>query len=842
MKKLLFCIIALLAGASTFAQYTPASQMEQLDRGLVALPASSGSGNFVSWRLFGTDDVTKTKFNLLRNGKQIKAGLTVTNYKDAGGTSSSEYQVVTLVDGVAQDTSKVAKAWDKVWLKIPLDRPAAGKTKPYTTTIDKNTVSFPDGQDYTYSPNDCSVGDVDGDGEYEIFVKWDPSNSKDNSQNGVTGNVIIDCYKLDGTKLWRIDLGKNIRAGAHYTQFQVYDYDGDGRAELMCKTAPGSIDGQGKYVNQAATDATIKAASNTKDWVSEGAGRINGGHEYLTVFRGLTGEAIHTVAYYPNRNAKAELSEAAGDFNWGGSNKNDKGSYGNRGERYLAATAYLDGPDQRPSGIFCRGYYTYAYVWAVDFDGQQLRTKWLHRSDETTKYSVVTYDANGNTSTKSFSGLKSTSGGGSATMYGNGNHNLTIGDVDGDGCDEIIWGSAALDNDGRLLYATGFGHGDAIHMGKMIPGRNGMQVFQVHEEKGTYAWDLHDAATGKIIYKGGPEGVDNGRGMAAQLSATTKDWWFSSASERQQRSAATGEVASTANGSVNFRLYWDGSLQDALLDGSTLDKYDDANSKFNRLTTFYNLGPGSTCNGSKNTPNLSGDILGDWREELILYSVGDDETYLGVYSTNIETTYAVPTLMHDHTYRMAICWQNSAYNQPPHLGYNLAEEMAPHFVDAQMDIMATVGDSVKVVIQGANAKSIAITKSILPDGTSKFYNVPTGFTKVIDNTALTATIAGVPEMEGDYQIVLQLMGKDGKEKVVDTLVIHAIAPEPTIIMGDVNADKLIDVADVVGIVNYILGEPAEDFVEMAADVNGDGKIDIDDIVALVNIILDAKEE
>ena len=198
--------------------------------------------------------------------------------------------------------------------------------------------------------------------------------------------------------------------------------------------------------------------------------------------------------------------------------------------------------------------------------------------------------------------------------------------------------------------------------------------------------------------------------------------------------------------------------------------------------------------------------------------------------------------MHDHTYRMAICWQNSAYNQPPHLGYNLAEEMAPHFVDAQMDIMATVGDSVKVVIQGANAKSIAITKSILPDGTSKFYNVPTGFTKVIDNTALTATIAGVPEMEGDYQIVLQLMGKDGKEKVVDTLVIHAIAPEPTIIMGDVNADKLIDVADVVGIVNYILGEPAEDFVEMAADVNGDGKIDIDDIVALVNIILDAKEE
>ena len=817
MNKLLFCIVTLLAGVSAHAQYTPASQMERLDRGVVALPASSGSGNFVSWRLFGTDDAAKTKFNLLRNGKQIKAGLTVTNYKDAGGTSSSEYQVVTLVDGVVQDTSKVSKAWDKVWLKLPLERPATGA------------------QGGTYSPNDCSVGDVDGDGEYEIFLKWDPSNAQDNSKNGITDNVYIDCYKLDGTKLWRIDLGRNIRAGAHYTQFQVYDYDGDGRAELMCKTAPGSIDGQGNYVNQAATDDAIKAASNTKSHVTD-AGRINSGHEYLTVFRGLTGEAIHTIAYYPNRNAKAELSEAAGSFNWGAGSKNDTGSYGNRGERYLAATAYLDGPDQRPSGIFVRGYYTYAYVWAVDFDGQHLTTKWLHRSESTTGYSVVTYDQNGKATMKSYTPKAATRGSGSKTLYANGNHNMSVADVDGDGHDEIIWGSAALNHDGTIRYATGYGHGDAIHVGKMIAGREGLQVFQVHEEGSYYGWDLHDADTGEILATQGSSG-DNGRGMAAQVSSSDKNWWFSSAADRQQRSAATGEVASTASGSLNFRLYWDGSLQDALLDGSTLDKYDDTNQKYARLVTFYNLGPGSTCNGSKNTPNLSGDILGDWREELILYSVGDDETYLGIYSTNIETNYAVPTLMHDHTYRMAICWQNSAYNQPPHLGYNLAEEMAPHFVDSPMDIMATVGDSVKVVIQGTNAKSIAITKSILPDGTSKFYNVPTGFTKVIDNTTLTATIAGVPEMEGDYQILLQLMGKDGKEKVVDTLVIHAVAAEPAVVMGDVNADKLIDIDDVVGIVNYILGEPAEGFIEKAADVNGDGKIDIDDIVAVINTIL-----
>ena len=513
-KKICSIITALMVAVAMQAQTTPVSQMEKLDRGVVALPNSSGSGKFVSWRLLGTDDPARTTFNLLRNGKVIKEGLTVTNYKDTGGSNSSMYQVETLVDGEVVETSAAVQAWSDVWQKLPLDRPAAGSNSS---------------GDYTYSPNDCSVGDVDGDGQYEVFVKWDPSDSKDNSQGGYTGNVFIDCYKLDGTHLWRIDLGCNIRAGAHYTQFMVYDFDGDGKAELMCKTAPGSKDGTGVYVNQATDNATIKNASNTKDWRNSN-GRIDGGQEYLTVFEGLTGKAINTIAYYPNRNTKAELSDATGSFNWDDrSGKTDKASYGNRGERYLAAVAYLDGPDGNASGIFCRGYYTYAYVWAVDFDGEKLIPRWLHRSDEKTKYSVVTYNAQGTGTTKSYTPSAATSGGGSNTMYGNGNHNMSVGDVDGDGCDEIIWGSAALDNDGTLLYATGFGHGDAIHMGQMIPGREGMQVFEVHEEKGTYAWDLHDAATGEIIFKGGPEGVDNGRGMACDFIPSNRgsEFWSS---------------------------------------------------------------------------------------------------------------------------------------------------------------------------------------------------------------------------------------------------------------------------------------------------------------------------
>ena len=675
------------------AQITPISQMEKLDRGVVALPANSGSGNFVSWRFLGTDD-NNTRFDLVRNGLTIATDLEISNYKDTSGDSSSEYQVITKVNGEVISTSNPVKAWGEVYKKLKLDRPTKGALGG------------------TYSPNDCSVGDVDGDGEYELFVKWDPSNSKDNSQSDKTDNVYIDCYKFDGTKLWRIDLGVNIRAGAHYTQFQVYDYDGDGKAELMCKTAPGSKDGLGNYVNQAATDEKIKAANNTKDHRTS-AGRINSGHEYLTVFNGETGAAIHTIAYYPNRNAKPELSEAAGSFNWDDrSGKNDKGDYGNRGERYLAATAYLDGPDHNPSGIFCRGYYTFAYIWAVDFDGQQLKTRWLHSSDSRTTYKLRDADGNQKTLKASIctSGLKR------YTMYANGNHNMSIADVDGDGKDEIIWGSAALDDDGKMLYATGFGHGDAIHMGDFNPDRTGLEVFEVHEEKGTYAWDLHDAATGEILVKGGPEGVDNGRGMCAQLDAKHRGAYFSSAAERSQRSAVSGEVVSSGQTSVNFRIYWDGDLQDELLDGTKIDKWNGNGTTrlYIKGKNPYDYNSSSSCNGTKATPNLQADIFGDWREEIILWSTSDNAT-LNIFTTNTPTTYRVPTLMHDHTYRMGICWQNTAYNQPPHLGYYL-----PDYIDGKLTGIETI----KTNMQTEKAILYDLSGRRLP--TSDFNSLPKG--------------------------------------------------------------------------------------------------------------------
>ena len=708
MKKNILTALAVVAVCAATAQVTPTSQMEQLDRGVVALPAT-GSGIFVSWRLLGTDNAAQTTFDLLRDGQPIAQNLTKTNFTDTGGSSTSTYQVVTKSGGSTVETSETVTPWSDKFLTLQLDRPADGK------------------HGGTYTPNDMSVGDVDGDGQYELFVKWDPSTQQDNGSNGTTDKVYIDCYKIDFTEqstptaqqLWRIDLGDNIRAGAHYTQFMVYDFDGDGRAEMMCKTAPGTKDGQDNYVNQAATDATIKGHTNTQSYV-DSKGRIKSGPEYLTVFNGATGAAVHTTWYLPGRAGTGDLlpSGKEAPSGEGGSELGKVSTYpakdfwgdsdGNRSERYLAAVAYINGADQPACAVFTRGYYTKAYAWAVSYDGTRLHTEWLHASPTAAQSQVYTtkFDAEATypkitvdgdvlmrnpvkTADKNTGGVLSsdTSGGivGSNTLYGNGNHNLSVADVDGDGCDEIIWGAAALDNDGTLLYATGYGHGDAMHVGTMIPERGGFQVFDVHEEKLLSkhgSWDLHDAATGEVFYHGTFGDKDNGRGMAADLSAENRGYEFWSQDDRHPRSAATGKEVIAKSCTVNFRIYWDGTPEDQLFDGSYSKDSGKASpyvqkwtgSTFTSIASFgseaYNQG--QTCNTTKATPCLQADIFGDWREELILWNYSDPSQVM-VYTTTIDTENAVPTLMHDHVYRMGICWQNTAYNQPPHLGYYLRD-------------------------------------------------------------------------------------------------------------------------------------------------------------------------
>ncbi len=573
-------------------------QAEKLGRGLVAVKV--GGGVFVSWRLLGTEELS-VSFNLYRNGTKVNSSpiTNSTNYLDTAGTTSSSYTVRAIVNGTEQSASPAARVWANNYLDVPIQIPPGGTT--------------PDGVSYTYSANDASVGDLDGDGEYEIVLKWDPSNSKDNSQSGYTGNVYLDAYKLNGTRLWRIDLGKNIRAGAHYTQFLVYDFNGDGKAEVVCKTADGTVDGTGVTIGNAGAD------------YRNSSGYILSGPEYLTVFNGQTGKALSTIDYVPPRGNVSS---------WGD-------SYGNRVDRFLASVAYLDGV--HPSIIMARGYYTRTVVVAYNWNGSTLTRKW-------------TFDSNSSTN---------------PGTAGQGNHSLSVADVDGDGKDEIVYGALTIDDNGAKLYNTGLGHGDALHVGDLNPNRSGLEVFKVMENTSApYGAAVWDAATGQVLW-GVYTGKDTGRGMAADIDPNYpgEEVW---ASGGVGLYSITGSKISSSTPSINFGIWWDGDLSRELLDGVKIDKWNYSNN------SMYNLLTGSgvaSNNGTKATPTLQADLFGDWREEVIWRK--SDNTALRIYTTTDITNYKIYTLMHDPVYRLSIAWQNVAYNQPPHPGFFLGNGMGP---------------------------------------------------------------------------------------------------------------------------------------------------------------------
>ncbi|MFJ2047026.1 rhamnogalacturonan lyase [Paenibacillus taichungensis] len=572
-----------------------ARQMEFLDRGVVAV--KTGTGVFVSWRLLGTEG-SNVSFNVYRDGTKVNASpiTNSTNLQDASGTSSSKYTVRAVVSGTEQAASTAASVWGNNYLSVPLSVPAGGTT--------------PDGVAYTYSANDASAGDVDGDGEYELIVKWDPSNSKDNSQSGYTGEVFIDAYKLNGTRLWRISLGKNIRAGAHYTQFMVYDLDGDGKAEVAMKTADGTKDGTGIVIGDASKD------------YRNSSGYVLSGPEFLTIFNGQTGKALSTVNYEP---ARGNVSD------WGD-------NYGNRVDRFLAAIAYLDG--ERPSLVMARGYYTRTVLVAYNWRDGQLTKQW-------------TFDSN-------------TSG--NSGYAGQGNHNLSVADVDGDGKDEIVYGAMAVDDNGKGLYTTGLHHGDAMHLSDLDPDRAGLEVFQVHETPSNAGVEFRDARTGQLIW-GIPTTKDIGRGMAADIDPRYKgaEVW----ADGGLYTAKGQKIGTTLPSSTNFGIWWDGDLLRELLDSNRIDKWDYANSQTVNLLTASGV---SSNNGTKSTPNLQADLFGDWREEVVWRT--NDSSALRIYTTTAVTDKRIYTLMHDPVYRLGVAWQNVAYNQPPHTGFYLGDSMS----------------------------------------------------------------------------------------------------------------------------------------------------------------------
>lgn len=609
-----------------------ARKMEKLNRGLVAVKVSGGV--FISWRLLGNED-PQTTFNVYRNGSDrvnSRPLSNVTSCTDPYGGDSSTYIVKALLNGEVVDESEPVTVWSKSYKYIQLNRPNGGTTEVNKVgSVGKTPVAvYPDGEDYEYFPNDCSVADLDGDGEYEIIVKWDPSNSHDNSYYGITGNVYIDAYKMDGIHLWRIDLGRNVRAGAHYTQLMVYDFDCDGKAEMVCKTAPGTIDGNGDFVIMNNDDPTADYrnldASQTSG--SDMLGIVVKGPEYLTLFDGESGAELHSIAYNPLRGALSS---------WGD-------SYGNRSERYLACVAYLNG--DMPSVVMCRGYYKRATVSTYNVVNKKLALNWLYDSGSNKPIDATT------------------------SAYGQGNHNLSVADVDADGKDEIIWGSSAWDDNGDLLYSIGLGHGDAMHVSDLDPSRPGLEVFSVHEDQSSpYGFEMHDAATGEILW-GGYTGTDVGRGMSGDIDPNHSG--FESWSGNALYSSIGELIVLKRPSSINFRIYWDGDLQDELLDYTRIQKWDATESRTNEIVDFADFTGATSINSTKANPCLSADILGDWREEVIYYDRYNPSRII-LFTTTIPTNYRLFTLMHDPVYRLGVAWQNTAYNQPPHLGFFIGD-------------------------------------------------------------------------------------------------------------------------------------------------------------------------
>ena len=634
-------ILAMMASVAAFAvmEAQPAYdltklQREKLGRGLVCV--RDADSVVVSWRLLSEDKET-TAFNVYCNQKKLNSKpITQSTFlKVKAAKGDAVYRVATVDEGKESGRKdgvfRLSESAQKAYLSIPLRKPADGVT--------------PDGRAYRYHANDASVADVDGDGTYEIILKWDPSNAHDNSHEGYTGNVYLDCYRIPGTDgtgekedkdpfMWRIDLGRNIRAGAHYTQFMAYDLDGDGKAEIVCKTADGTRDGKGHCIGDSAADYRTNGMMDKQIDGKGGrnryrnVGRILEGPEYLTVFSGETGEALKTVDYVPGRGNIAS---------WGD-------SYGNRCDRFLACVGYLDGI--HPSVIMCRGYYTKTYLAAFDWDGKDLRLRWLFDSEAVDRER----------------------GRGALPYSGQGNHNLRVGDVDGDGCDEITYGSMAVDHDGTGLYTTGMGHGDAIHLMAFYPDSTQLQVWDVHENRRDGS-DFRDARTGRIIFQI-KDDSDVGRGMAADIDPTNPGLEMWSSSQRGYFDVK-GKLHPTDFWiPQNSAVWWDGDLCRELLDRNTISKYNWTKNRMDRIMTFEGC---EFNNGTKSNPCLAADVLGDWREEVIVRTRDSEE--LRIYTTTLPTSHRFNCWMEDIPYRLSVATENVGYNQPREPGIYFASDM-----------------------------------------------------------------------------------------------------------------------------------------------------------------------
>ena len=814
---------------------TAAMTVEYLDRGICAV--NTGSGMLVNWR-FLANDPDNAVFKLYRDDTLIYTSTEKSNgatcFLDKSGSANSAYRVETYNGSrlIGNDTCTIKSS--NAFFDIRLDQPGKGS----------------DGG--TYSPNDMSVGDVDGDGVYELFVKWDPSTSKDNSQKGKTDKVYIDCYKLSGQKLWRIDLGVNIRAGAHYTQFYVADFDLDGKCEMTCKTSDGTVDGTGKVIGDGSKV------------YRDSSGLIYSGNEFYTLFDGATGAALDTVSYEPGRGDPTKWGKSSDKFN--------------RVERYWGSVAYLDGV--HPSVITGRGYYGRLTATAYSVENKKLKKLW-------------TFDTGTSSSTPG---------------YGDGNHNSMVADVDNDGKHEIITGSTCIDHDGKLKWNTNTGHGDALHVGDLDPTNPGIEVWTCHEDS-PYGVSLIDADTGKTIFRSNGSG-DTGRCCADNVWAGNPgaELWGNG----NEVKGVNGATLDCRRPAINFLSYWDGDLEREILDGytdspATISKLT-GDAGRTTITNLLSTDGYYTCNTTKGTPCLSADIFGDWREELIVRKA--DGTGIRIYATTYDTDYRIQCLMHDPQYRVQVSAQNTAYNQPPHTsfflgtGYDLPARPActvlgvsrpEDFIEVEplrgtlvselnikdttyykswsIDSSLTVGDTLfgdrtaercavselpshmegaELILTPCDAKNsdkeqaeLTIAKDcyIYVGLDSRVENVPAWLSDFIrtdksikTTNDVTFVLYSKPVKSGDAV----KLGANGQSAGCMNYIVIASEKDISHVRGDVNADGELSIADVVLLQKWLLSKPDAVLADWkAGDLCEDGRLDVFDLCLMRRSLLNA---
>ncbi len=781
--------------------------MEYLDRGIYAV--KSGSGMFISWR-FNANDDDNAEFRLYRDNQLIytsRAG-DATSYQDNGGSQNSKYRVDTVVNGAVVSAEECKFNSGANYFDIPLNNPGNG-----------------------YSPNDCSVGDVDGDGQYEIIMKWDPNNAVDNSQSGITGNVYIDCYTLTGQQLWRIDLGQNIRAGQHYTQLCVADFDCDGKAEFITKTADGTVDGTGRVIGNAS-----KTYRNPSGYILDGP-------EFMTLFDGETGAAIDTIDFPVPRGNVSQ---------WGD-------GYGNRVDRFNSAIAYLDGV--HPSAVYGRGYYTRMTLSAVDVVDKKLSVRWI-------------FDSGFNSS---------------APGFADGNHNVMVADVDDDGRQEICMGSTMIDDNGKLLWCNENGHGDAMHLGDLIPERPGLELWMCHEHA-PYGVSLIDARTGSTIFRKNGD-KDTGRACGDNIWAGSPGAELWGARPANAVLNTKGDTIATKQPSMNYLIYWDGDLERELLNDTTISKM----TGVNQIQTLLNAEGCSSNNSTKAVPCMTADLFGDWREELLMRT--SDNNKLRIWCATAQTKVRLTTLMHDMQYRMQNGCQQSAYNQPPHVSYFLGSDAAlperpdvvingsstggasttPGSVDtSKIYAMRNLNSGLYLSADGGNAVQQPDSGSAenlwqfvgTGDGCYTITNIATGDVLTLDTGNMTVTSASGADAQqfilyrsgSGYVIATKTSESANCVEVKDALtneganvqewernghncqvwVLEAMSYHPAknpYLVGDMNGDDRVNAVDLALMKRAMIGGQADRVALRPADTNADGIISVADAVAMQKHLL-----